>query len=190
MILIFLLEHMFRLMGVHLPPTRFEAAPSLMIMMLGLLIFLLGTTTWLYGKFRGYGIIDFWIYRFSRHPQYLGFIVWSYGLLILAAITPSPRGDYIPPPSLPWLIFTLTLIGSALNEESNLIKKYGEEYVRYRAEIPFMIPLPKPLINLLTMPVNALFGKSMPERRREIIGALLIYGLILALLSTPMALKP
>jgi len=189
MILIFLLEHMFRLMGVHLPPTKFEAAPSLIIMLLGLLIFLLGATTWLYGKFRGHRIIDFWIYRFSRHPQYLGFIVWSYGLLILAAITPSPRGDYIPPPSLLWLILTLTLIGSALNEENNLTKKYGEEYARYRAETPFMIPLPKPLINLLTIPVKALFGKNIPEHRREIIGTLLIYGLILALLSTPIALR-
>ncbi|RLG98541.1 hypothetical protein DRO29_00650, partial [Candidatus Bathyarchaeota archaeon] len=175
-ILIFLLEHTFRLRG-----TTFERNLSLTIIMLGLLTFFFGAATWLYGKFRGRGIIDFWIYRFSRHPQYLGFIIWSYGLLISMAINLGlgvARYYHIPAPSLLWLILTLTLIGSALNEENNLTKKYGEEYVKYRAETPFMIPLPKPLINLLTIPVKALFGKNIPEHRREIIGTLLIYGLI------------
>ena len=189
-ILIFLLEHTFRLRG-----TTFERNLSLTIIMLGLLTFFFGAATWLYGKFRGRGIIDFWIYRFSRHPQYLGLIIWSYGLLTSTAI--NLRLDIwewyyarIPPPSLLWLILTLTLIGSALNEESSLIKKYGEEYVRYRAETPFMIPLPKRFVNFLTMPVRALFRKNVPEHGREIVGTLLIYGLILVLLSTPMALKP
>ena len=189
-ILILLLEHTFPLMGVNLPPTMLKRGLSYTIMLLGFLIFFFGAATWLYGKFREYGIIDFWIYRFSRHPQYLGFIVWSYGLL---ACPPSHYFSpyyLIPPPSLLWLILTLIVIGSALNEESSLIKKYGEEYARYRAETPFMIPLPKSFVNFLTMPVKALFGKNIPERMREIVGTLLIYGLILALLPTPTALKP
>jgi len=53
-----------------------------------------------------------------------------------------------------------------------------------------MIPLPKRFVNFLTMPVRALFRKNVPEHGREIVGTLLIYGLILVLLSTPMALKP
>ena len=184
-ILILLLEHTFPLMGVHLPPTTLKRGLSYTMMLLGFLIFFFGAATWLYGKFRGRGIIDFWVYRFSRHPQYLGFIFWSYGLLAC-----PPSYWLLPPPGLLWLILTLIVIGSALNEESSLIKKYGEEYARYRAETPFMIPLPKSFVNLLTMPVRVLFGKNIPERMREIIGTLLIYGLILALLPTPTALKP
>ena len=45
---------------------------ALIITGLGLLVFSLGVTTWLYGGFKGYKIIDFWIYKYSRHPQYLG----------------------------------------------------------------------------------------------------------------------
>lgn len=36
----------------------------------GLLIFFLGTIAWLFGKSEGREVIDFWIYKYSRHPQY------------------------------------------------------------------------------------------------------------------------
>jgi hypothetical protein len=64
-------------------------------MALGLIIFLLGVFTWLYGKFKGIRIIDFWIYRYSRHPQYFGFLLWSYGLTILASTIGAPKGGYV-----------------------------------------------------------------------------------------------
>jgi hypothetical protein len=44
---------------------------------LGLLIFILGVLAWFYARLEKKGTADFWIYRFSRHPQYLGWIVWS-----------------------------------------------------------------------------------------------------------------
>lgn len=69
-----------------------SVALALIIMSIGLFTFSLGVATWLYGKFKGKEIIDFWVYGYSRHPQYLGFLLWSYGLLLLATFAPYPKG--------------------------------------------------------------------------------------------------
>jgi len=167
------------LRGLNIPP-------SLIIMALGLIIFLLGVFTWLYGRFRRIRIIDFWIYRYSRHPQYFGFLLWSYGLTILASTIGAQRGGYVPPPSLPWLISTLIIVGVALHEENVMARMYGDEYVRYRNCTPFMLPLPKQISNLVTLPMKKLLGKSRPENGREIASTILLYSIILILLSTPL----
>lgn len=156
---------------------------SFMTMALGLLVFLLGTMAWLYGRFMDFEIIDFWIYRYSRHPQYLGFLLWSYGLLLLATFTSAPKGGYVPPPSLPWLVSALTIIGVALHEENTMVKKHGEEYVRYRGNTSFMLPLPKQLSSLITAPTRALLKKNWPENGKEVALTIIVYGVMLVLLS-------
>lgn len=163
-----------------------SALLSLIIMVMGLIIFFLGVFTWLYGKFKGIRIIDFWIYQYSRHPQYFGFLLWSYGLTILASTIGAHKGSYVPPPSLPWLISTLIIVGVALHEENVMVRMYGDEYVRYRNCTPFMLPLPKQISNLATLPMRKLLGKSRPENGREIAFIILLYSIILILLSTPL----
>jgi protein-S-isoprenylcysteine O-methyltransferase Ste14 len=163
-----------------------SALLSLIIMVMGLIIFFLGVFTWLYGKFKGIRIIDFWIYQYSRHPQYFGFLLWSYGLTILASTIGAHKGGYVPPPSLPWLISTLIIVGVALHEENVMVRMYGDEYVRYRNCTPFMLPLPKQISNLATLPMRKLLGKSRPENGREIAFIILLYSIILILLSTPL----
>lgn len=158
---------------------------SLMIMMLGIAVFLLGTVTWFYGKFTGLNVIDFWIYRHSRHPQYLGFLLWSYGLFSLATLFGAPKGGYVPPPSLPWLISALTIIGVALHEENIMAKKHGEDYVRYRNNTSFMLPLPKQLSALIMAPARALLKKNRPENGKEVALITIVYGILLVLLSLP-----
>jgi protein-S-isoprenylcysteine O-methyltransferase Ste14 len=158
---------------------------SFIVMAFGLVIFFLSTLTWLYGKFKGFQVIDFWIYRCSRHPQYLGFLLWSYGMLILATFTHAPRGGYIPPPSLLWLISALTNVGVALHEENVMAKKHGEKYSKYRDATPFIAPLPKRLSALTVAPLRALLKKNWPENRKEIALAMTVYGAILVALSLP-----
>lgn len=152
------------------------------------MIFLLGAFTWLYGKFKGFKVIDFWIYRCSRHPQYLGFLLWSYGLTLLTSLFGAPKGGYVPPPSLPWLTSALTIIGAALHEENVMIKKYGSKYLKYRGKTPFMLPLPKHFSNLITAHVRKLMKKEMPENGKEIASMILLYGATLVLLSIPLIL--
>ncbi len=158
---------------------------SFIFMGIGVFVFFSGVLTWLYGRLKGFELIDFWIYRYSRHPQYLGFFLWSYGLLLLVSFLGAPKGGYVPPPSLPWFISALTIIAAALHEENMMVKKYGEKYVRYRDNTPFMLPLPKKLSALITAPAKALLKKSRPENGKEVACTVIIYGTALVLLSLP-----
>ena len=147
----------------------------------------MGVVTWLYGKFREQEIINFWIYKYSRHPQYLGFLLWSYGLLLLATFAPYPRGGYVPRPTLPWLISSLVIVGVALQEETRMEKKYGKKYVEYRRRVPFMVPLPRILVVFITVPMRFLW-KDHPKNAREITYTVFVYLIILVLLSIPLML--
>jgi protein-S-isoprenylcysteine O-methyltransferase Ste14 len=158
---------------------------SILSMSIGIFIFFLGVITWLHGKSNGIELIDFWIYKYSRHPQYLGFLIWSYGLLLLTSLLSVPRGGYVPPPSLIWLFLALVTIGSAIQEENAMTKKYGEKYSEYRNNTAFMIPLPKGASTLIMIPVKALLKKEWPESKKEVIYVIVVYGIMFIFLSLP-----
>ena len=155
------------------------------LMVLGLFIFFLGTFTWLYGKYRGSAVIDFWIYKLSRHPQYLGYLLWSYGTLIYVSLLHTAKGGYVPEPSFPWLLSAMIVVGVAFYEEKITFKKYGERYSSYRDKTSFMLPLPKKVSTLFMAPFRLLFKKKWPENWREIAILLLIYCVVLILISLP-----
>jgi len=152
---------------------------ALILIFIGLFIFSIGTATWLYGRFKGYKIIDFWIYRYIRHPQYLGYILWSYGLLTLTYLKSYVRGAFIIPPSYPWLISTLIIIGIALYEENSMKMLYKKDYMEYKEKTAFMIPLPRWLENLIKWPLRI----KREEKMIDNILLLFFYLLILTILS-------
>ncbi len=156
---------------------------SFIIIGAGVFIFFFGLLTWLYGKFKGCEIVDFWIYRVSRHPQYFGLSLWNYGMLVLTTFLPAPRGGGYPSPGLPWLVSTLTIIAVALHEEMDMVKRHGEKYLNYRGSTPFLLPLPKRLSELITIPMKVLLKKKLPENRKEIAYTISIYGVTLILLT-------
>ncbi len=156
---------------------------------LGLFVFLLGTLAWLQAKLRGKGTADSWLYRYSRHPQYLGWLMWSYGMMLLAARVPVVRAGENPGASLPWVISSLLIIGVAWSEEINMSEQRGEEYERYRARVPFMLPLPRFATRLVSAPMRLLFGQNQPKNRRQILAALAVYGALLMVLSLPFVLR-
>lgn len=158
------------------------------VVMVGLFIFLLGTITWLYGKYQKKGVIDFWIYKYSRHPQYLGFIIWSYGVMILAALTPVVKGGVNPGASLPWLLSSLVIIGIALNEEIMMVKKYGQVYLEYQKRTPFMLPVGRFISSAISTPARILFHTNLPQSRMQIAVILVIYFVFLVLVSLPFVL--
>ena len=182
-LLSFILSLPFAFLGINI-----GVPLSFILMGVGIFVFFLSVLTWLYGRFKKLEMIDFCIYRYSRHPQYLGFLTWSYGLLLLTSSLEAPRGGYVPPPTLPWLISALTIIGIALHEENIMIKKHGEKYARYLNRTPFLIPIPKKLSTLITAPVRLLLKKNRPENGREIALTMTVYGTILVLLSIPLVL--
>jgi len=151
----------------------------------GLFIFFLGTLTWVSGKFMRKETVTFWIYKYSRHPQYLGYIIWSYGVMLQSSLAPFSWGGENLGVSLPWVISTLIVICIALTEEVDMIKRDREVYLSYRNSAPFMLPLPKSLSSLIKAPFRVLFKKDQPENRREVIGTFVSYCLIVFILSLP-----
>ena len=155
---------------------------------LGLLVFLLGMLAWFYSKLQRKGTVDIWLYRFSRHPQYLGWILWSYGLMLLAAQAPIPLGGENPGASLPWLISSLIIVCVALGEEIKMSRERGEEFEAYRAGAPFMLPLPGFVSKGIKAPMRFFLKKNRPENRKELLITFAIYAVILVMLSLPFLL--
>lgn len=155
---------------------------------LGLFIFVLGTITWFYGRVQGRKTVDFWIYRYTRHPQYLGFMIWSYGVMLVAAQQPVPMGGTNPGASLPWLLTSLVIICIALAEENKMRKEDRERYLQYTASAPFMFPIPKSAATLMTSPIRCLLKKNRPETGKELLVTFAVYAVLLILLSLPFVL--
>lgn len=156
---------------------------------LGLLIFVLGVLAWFYARFQKKGTADFWIYHLTRHPQYLGWIVWSYGLMLRVAL----RRDTLmrqanPGASLPWVASTLIIICVALSEEIRMRHQEGEAYEDYSGNAPFMLPLPRFLSRAISGPFRLITGKERPETGWDLVGVFAIYLPLVCVLSLPFVL--
>ena len=154
------------------------------ILLVGVAIFFAATANWLYGKFTKQDIVTWGIYKYSRHPQYLGFILWSYALLIYDTYIFKPvKGGYFPPPSIIWLTVVIIIIAVALREEDYMAKIYGEKYVEYMNKTPFLLPLPKSLVNVLVYPAKVILKNNRPQKSFEYFKVFLVYYIILIILS-------
>jgi len=152
---------------------------------IGLFIFVLGTIAWFYGRAQKRKTVDFWIYRYSRHPQYLGFIIWSYGVMLIAAQQMVPMGGSNPGASLPWLLTSVIIIWIALAEESKMRKEDNEAYLQYTAHAPFMFRIPRFVSAVVTFPTKLLLKKNRPETGKELVATFAVYATLLVLLSSP-----
>ena len=154
---------------------------SYVITGLGLLFFFLGTLTWFYTRIQKKGVADFWIYRLSRHPQYLGWIVWSYGILYL----PQPRIKIMfdISNSLPWLLSTMVIIGVAMLEELKMRRTQGEVFQSYCRRTSFLLPLPRFVSKIFSAPLRLFFKKEYPERKREVFTMIAFYTVLTIAIS-------
>lgn len=135
---------------------------------LGGLIFFLGVFAWLDARFRPEPVASRLVYRISRHPQYLGWIVWSYGVYLLLLAGRYPKRSWSLDASLPWLLSTMTILGVALLEELRMGQRAGGAWESYRARAPFLLPLPRFVGRVALLPQRLLFGSGWPARRREV----------------------
>ncbi|MBN2185376.1 MAG: HEAT repeat domain-containing protein [Candidatus Krumholzibacteriota bacterium] len=149
----------------------------------GLLTFFLGTYAWLTARAGRKKVADLWIYRLSRHPQYAGWILWSYGVYILIQRMHYPRRSWGISGSLPWLLSTIFIIGVAMAEEIRMVRTSGLDYEKYRSKAPFLFPMPRPLRRLFSLPLKLIFKKELPGRKREVAVVLSIYTSLLLIIS-------
>jgi len=158
------------------------------IMGIGILIFLLGILAWFVTRLQRKQTADFWVYRFSRHPQYLGWILWSYGLILYFAR--YNEGTHFKlawgfPDSLPFLFSSVVVIGVAMIEEIKMRRKQGQEYDAYCLQAPFMVPLPRFISNGAAFPMRLVLKKEWPETGKEVTIVLATYAGLSMLLSVP-----
>ncbi len=158
----------------------------IILLVLGVFFFLWGTITWLYGKFNGVEIIDFWIYKYSRHPQYLGimFITWGQSFFLTLGKFWFP----FTPPSTFMLLFSLLMMGLIFQDEKRLVEKYGNHYIAYQQQTSVLFPLPKQIRSMFAKINQMLIKKENPTRNREILVILAVYGGIAVILSVILVL--
>lgn len=72
------------------------------------------------------------IYQYIRHPQYLGLIIITIGMLVQwpTLITLAM-----------WPILTLMYYRLAKKEEKEMEEKFGEKYIEYKCKVPMFLPL-------------------------------------------------
>lgn len=144
-------------------------AISFTLIVIGLLIFGFGTASWLLGRTKQDEIIDFWIYKYSRHPQYLGFLLWGYGVFLATANLGVIKGGYFPEPSFPWLLSDLIILGIALKEEIFMRERFGGKYEEYQHNNSFILSLPNLILILIRFPASLLIRGSYPQSKRDFV---------------------
>jgi len=156
------------------------------MMGIGLFLFNLAVIAWFRAKLLNEGTARFWVYRISRHPQYLGWIIWSYGLFLF--FLRHHEGSYFQigwglPDSLPWLVSMMVIVGVALLEEVKMRREHGQEYESYADRTPFLVPLPRAVSAIVALPMRFVLRKKRPERGAEVAIVVLLYLAILVLAS-------
>ena len=149
----------------------------------GALLFTWGVLQWIKARYSNQKVATSWIYKISRHPQYLGWIIWSYGLILFTPFANVMKKTWSVPSSLPWLLMTTTIVGICMMEEIKMMKLTNGKYQEYRESSPFLFPLPPWLNRILTWPGRLVTRGSYPSRRSQVVWITLIYTVLLILLS-------
>ncbi len=78
------------------------------------------------------GLVKNSIYRYSRHPQYLGILLITSAFIIMWPTVPTV---------IMWPILVTMYIRLAKKEEKEMEEKFGEEYLEYKEEAPMLLKI-------------------------------------------------
>jgi len=140
---------------------------SWFFMATGSFLFVWGVFVWFQSRFGNKGVATRWIYKLSRHPQYLGWIIWSYGIMIFSSTENNMKKTWVDSTSFPWLIASMIIVAICMLEELSMRNKYGEEYDSYREKTPFLLPLPKWTNSIIAFPAKLFTTSNFPETRNR-----------------------
>jgi len=74
------------------------------------------------------------LYAYVRHPQYLGFLTLTLGMIVQWTTLPT---------LLMWPLLVALYYRLAKQEEKEMEAKFGEKYREYKDRVSMLIPLPK-----------------------------------------------
>jgi len=116
------------------PPTQFLKT----VRILGSIFFVAGAVTFMIcalqvylGKIFKWGVANKGLYRYIRHPQYLGLGIWGIGMSIL-----WPRFIVLASLSLMFILYYFL----AKDEERRMLNHYGESYRQYMNQTGMFFP--------------------------------------------------
>ena len=145
----------------------------------GAFLFVFSVFTWLQTYYSRQKVAKSWLYRYSRHPQYLGWMIWSYGLMLFGPTLNNMKKSWGWNGSLAWLLSTMVIIGICMLEELRMRDKAGEEYDYYRDKTPFLFPMPRILKRLVKLPGKLIVHDKYPTKSRQIGLIVLLYTIVL-----------
>lgn len=149
----------------------------------GAFLFTWGVLVWLQARFGTEGVATSRIYRISRHPQYLGWIIWSYGVVIFSSDINQMKKSWGFSGSLSWLLMAMIIVGICMLEEIRMKKTYGKAYEDYRDITPFLFPLPSWLVSAVKAPYRWITRRPDPEKKRDVAWFITIYTILFMCLS-------
>lgn len=123
---------------IYLPSDEWEMALEWIgafLIILGIALLIAGLVQIAFAKIRDTGLVKKGLYAWVRHPQYLGIIVWIFGD-VLYGLRPA---DFVL-----WTTLVVLYLILAESEENALVKEYGEEYLVYKKQVPFILPFLPP----------------------------------------------
>ena len=103
---------------------------GVMIVLGGLLAFIGGRRIYGWNS----GLVTDGVYAHVRHPQYLGFLLATLGLLVQWPTMPTV---------IMWPILAVLYYRLAKREEIDLEQIYGSQYTEYKNKVRMFVPLPK-----------------------------------------------
>lgn len=164
---------------------NWEAGHFLMyfFMLSGAFIFITGVFVWMKTRYAKQKVARHWIYRYSRHPQYLGWIIWSYGLMLYGPTLNQMKKTWGWHGTLPWLLSSMVIIGICMLEELKMQKQAGADYEDYRNQTPFLFPIPRFLQAIVKFPQKLILRKGRPQSGKEVGLIIGLYTLIFIGLS-------
>jgi protein-S-isoprenylcysteine O-methyltransferase Ste14 len=110
------------------------------IALIGFVVLLLAVIQFLWNRAGGVGLIKTGAYSVVRHPQFTGIIVVTIGLTVMVLTLGGDQLQII----VLWMIQILGYISIARYEETHLLKRFGENFRRYKRDVPFIFPIKCP----------------------------------------------
>lgn len=108
---------------------KFGMLTGSVVTVVGIILIVLGWKEVYRGKG---GLVTSGVYRYVRHPQYLGLILVTFGWLIHWPTIPG---------AVMWPLLTYMYYRLSKHEEKALLETFGEDYQEYASNTPMLLPV-------------------------------------------------
>ena len=131
-----LVDNLYDIVAVYISYPLFASIFFNILLPLSNMMILIGILLVIYGwnqiyRAKGQKLVTDGIYKYIRHPQYLGFIPVTLGMIVLWPVLTTV---------ILWPLLFVLYLRLTKAEEKRLEKTYGEQYIKYKNSVPRFIP--------------------------------------------------